>query len=73
MWNIPRGTLIANLSCMDLHSRLYDYSSKNADDIVLVELRESVRVISLYMLNENSLITKEEFGRRLDFAERILR
>lgn len=57
--SIPRGTLLAILTCIDLLSR---FKSGNHDTN---DMRHAVAVISSYMIDPNAAVSDEELAQCL--------
>ena len=63
--SIPRGTLVASLTCIDLLSRLKSgYHDTN-------DMRYAVAVVSSYLMNLNAVVSDDELARCFAMVERL--
>ena len=63
--SIPRGTLAASLTCIDLLSRL---ESGNHDTN---DMKHAVAVVSRYMLDPDAVVSESELAQCLAIVERL--
>jgi hypothetical protein len=62
---IPRGTLVASLTCIDLLSRL------KSGDHDTNDMRHAVAVVSSYLMDLTAVVSDDELAQCLAMVERL--